>query len=946
MNLSERIAAESKRLSGEDVVSRGDVTQTTSLSERIAAESKRLSGEDVVEEQPVMPHLDESEPSGWTQFNYGFDKTGNILSNFGDYLEARVPMGNLFVDGEFYQSPDERYGEGYSSMSVADRRKRIVDYRNEQLAIDFPTLHAITKNAAGKEGYHSTSLYQSIGSIASALADPSILLPIGQTYKAATAIGAGLGYTHSVLEDLVKPSGDVSQLKAAVYTGAGAALAPIVKAGGAVVGRALQKRKDNNVIKKADEQIEQVNLAVSRAVSEGSDDIAKVVEEITGYSNKEVQELALVANKKLREPTKEEAIIEQELLGAIYQKQKTGVNKFADGIIGVMSTRLNNLSKPVFGRMRKHEFLVSVKTKDAIETVAPLSKIISSRKIPAEVRNTLFTHVNNGNFDSALKILKPVFPEAEVELTKVRGMLDDFYVKLKESGYDIPKTANYFPRVLKDREGLLNSLGFESRGTIQKALQDRAEQLKLSSAKDLDTEDVDLIINQVVRGYKSKTVDGKLKFTKSRTLPTLTEEMNKFYETPAKSLDTYVRTAVNDIQKRQFFGKNVVTDSTNKTDVNASIGSFVSRELVNGNLDIKVADDVAELLQARFSMGEQAPHKVFQFLRNFGYTTTLANPLSAAVQLGDIGVSAYYNGIGNTIKGMLSRNLKDVNLKELGLDDLINHELNNAIDSSVILGKALQYSGFRAMDRFGKNTFLRGAYLKATKMVKSKEGLQKLSKKYRSSFGADEFNMLVNELKAGEVTDRVKLYLFNELSDTQPISLSEVPTSYLNNPNGRIFYALKSFTIKQLDIMRRDIYQQYKEGDKKGALRNATAYFLLVGGGNGMVQEAKQMMLMRDADIKNIPDNMVEHIFRNAFAGEFIRERYGSKGAVVDMVVSTITPPLGALQAPFMDAADLINKGDLSPERTIRQIPVGGELWYNYFGGGLENYLKREKASK
>ena len=45
----------------------------------------------------------------------------------------------------------------------------------------------------------------------------------------------------------------------------------------------------------------------------------------------------------------------------------------------------------------------------------------------------------------------------------------------------------------------------------------------------------------------------------------------------------------------------------------------------------------------------------------------------------------------------------------------------------------------------------------------------------------------MEEFKNGEVTENTKLYVFNEIADIQPITLSEMPLKYLTGGNGRIF---------------------------------------------------------------------------------------------------------------------------------------------------------------
>ena len=239
------------------------------------------------------------------------------------------------------------------------------------------------------------------------------------------------------------------------------------------------------------------------------------------------------------------------------------------------------------------------------------------------------------------------------------------------------------------------------------------------------------------------------------------------------------------------------------------------------------------------------------------------------IQLGDVGVSAWIKGNRNTISALFGK--AKVSMKELGLDDIMSHELNNAIDTSRILGGVLKISGFRMADRYGKNVLLKAGYKKATKAVQSEAGTKSLAKKYKEVFGDDEFNMLVAELKNGEITDRVKFYLWNELSDAQPISMSEMPQAYLNAPNCRIFYALKSFTIKQIDLLRKNVIQEYKAGNKLKAGRNLAGYMVLVGGMNGTVKETKDWVMGKGFNVEDISDNSINHLWSIMFASQYIQ---------------------------------------------------------------------------
>ena len=46
------------------------------------------------------------------------------------------------------------------------------------------------------------------------------------------------------------------------------------------------------------------------------------------------------------------------------------------------------------------------------------------------------------------------------------------------------------------------------------------------------------------------------------------------------------------------------------------------------------------------------------------------------------------------------------------------------------------------------------------------------------------------------------------------------------------------------------------------------------------------------------------------------------------------------------DIHNLATEGDVLPEKTIKNLPVFGKLWYNFFCGVLENALKIQKSER
>ena len=80
-----------------------------------------------------------------------------------------------------------------------------------------------------------------------------------------------------------------------------------------------------------------------------------------------------------------------------------------------------------------------------------------------------------------------------------------------------------------------------------------------------------------------------------------------------------------------------------------------------------------------------------------------------------------------------------------------------------------------------------------------------------------------------------------------------MPKAYLNNPNGRLFYMLKSFTLKQIDVVRRNVVQQWKKGNKAEAIKNATALAAYLSTLNLGTKVVKDLLKGRDIDVDQFP---------------------------------------------------------------------------------------------
>jgi hypothetical protein len=194
------------------------------------------------------------------------------------------------------------------------------------------------------------------------------------------------------------------------------------------------------------------------------------------------------------------------------------------------------------------------------------------------------------------------------------------------------------------------------------------------------------------------------------------------------------------------------------------------------------------------------------------------------------------------------------------------------------------------------------------------------------------------------MSENVKFYAFNEISDMQPVSLSEMPQAYLNNPNGRVLYMLKSFMIKQYDVVRREVIQEFNKADtlagKAAAVKKGAALFGYLAVGNAGTGMLKDMALQREVDVDQIPDRALWSLLGIYGANKYTAERYLSQGDFVGAFVNQLAPAAPLIDAAFRGAADVVKEeaDEDTVARLVKPVPVVGMFAYNWLLGGAEKY--------
>jgi len=867
------------------------------------------------------------------QFMYEYIKNPNYLSNGKMFLEALfpIPSGAKAYTTSYGYSPvsqgtmpkggtiEEDFGKDISKLSFNDRRLAI-KRRNERL---------LQASSGVMFDYDPESTGSMAGAITKAVIDPINLIPASSTVKGGVALGSAIAGFGSIADDFVfSESGEIDVTKAAVSAAAGGALTGVVIKGANVLG----DRGAKKLIRKAQIELDKA-LAQGAKPAQGKEILIEAGIDVNklAAAQKRLGVKLNLSPAKVAQRQAEEVVVNDSSVGRF-------TNSKADKILGVLSTRIKALDEATFGRLRRFEFDAHKNTAIALDNSKTWAAGLA--ELPTPVRNNIARLLYNEDFDAARALMgRGLADDFDMNILPMLSKLGD---DLVESGHSFQKIENYFPRLVKDLEGLQKSLGMEQRGLIGEAQRRYAAQ-KGTSIKLLTDEENAEIIDKLVRGYSFAPKNGKPGFVRNRKL-TLTDEQMKYYATPEESLAIYLRRAVNDIEKRKFMGIHGVKDpDTGLLNVDKSIGDYVEAARVEGRLTADQEVDMIEMLKSRFVGGEQSAGAINATIRDLGYMGTIANPVSAVTQLGDLGTSGALNGLRNTLGSLFKT--KDVKLIDIYLDE-VSKELSEAglRGTSKMLHSLMAKSGFKTLDRLGKETYINAAFKNAKKMVKSKKGLEKFKKKIGATYG-DETKALIKDLESGNMTDTVKYFLFNELADVQPVTLSEFPQAYLDNPNHRILYMLKSFTIKQIDVVRRNVIQEYAKGNKGTAVKNAALLGAYLSTANTGTQYAKDILLGRDVKAEDIPDRAMWNLLSVYGINRYTTDKYLSNGDWTGAVVNTIMPATPLISNALSLGTELLEE-EPNVEKLIKPVPIVGNLVYNWMLGGAEEFNEKEQARR
>ena len=541
-----------------------------------------------------------------------------------------------------------------------------------------------------------------------------------------------------------------------------------------------------------------------------------------------------------------------------------------------------------------------------------------------------------------------------LKLSKTRGAKDT-YTELPE----------YFPRVLMDEEGFKQSpwgIALRKQGFLD-VVKQKSRELK----RPLTIAEQDDIMLKMLTKPEVKPMAPKSRHELRRQIPKMDRDLAKFYMSADDALEAYIHNTSEVISHRQFLGMTAAgskyKEAASTVDgVNMMLNDMVSSK----TLTMDEAEKAMALIQSRMGNGAVNMAKMLQQTKNWFYASTIANPVSTVTQFGDTALSGVLNGIGNTLKSGLQVGRHMNRLPQLDASDmfdLVRHqeELITTNGFNKWLTRAFKWSGFTSVDKFGKNVNIQSTLNKAAKLAANRaDDVTALRKEFGNSlFTDDEWIDVADALRRGEVTENIKFMVWNRLSDAQPISLSEMPKAYLDHPNGRIWYAMKSYALKQLDLVRkRGVDLLAQPGRRLEGAKFLSTYAALLGSANLTTDQIKNWMQFRDDDFTEYTTSqMAWAAFRGLGLSEYWADQMSKPGdARKNAALGMLIP--GAFQnmwdtviQPYdlaVKALDEDKEVEVKDWKFLRKIPGAGPFLYNYIGGNevWEEWQEKKQDEK
>jgi len=665
--------------------------------------------------------------------------------------------------------------------------------------------------------------------------------------------------------------------------------------------------------------------------------------------------------------------------------------------------KLNDIKKENINDYRRLHVAILARDKAQIDFYLKKYNAIKEFKTAEKVLEDIYGRAKAVFGDSLGRIEKEIgkigyYPRTVIDLESLQQALNKFY------GNNSPKTGaidNAIDSYIKDNKQKLSKVINElnqleisikrAKGNknLLRSLKKRRAYLdtrknilnKKTNKETLSQEEKVKIINSVL--FRRKSSKG---ITKSRRINTEELELYKviesFYKTPENALIDYIEKYNKGIAKQKLFGtaKNVADAETLELDESSIFMLFENKLKSEDSYTKQQQEEIIQIFSSLLDVRQAG--KTSTDIRMFGYLGTMGNFISAVTQIGDVLLplsrSLFSNPLDVFIAAAKSTvNKSDITMNDVWIENMANEYRANPSTFSNITDTVFKFTLLKKIDRIGKETLINSQIKKFQGLAKKYNKQRNRSDdnkstdvldfefKLREIFPESEIEQTISDLNSGNITPNTLTLAYNIVLDHQPVAISEMPSFYAKNPGKRIFYQLKTWTIRTLNTAISDLktgLQRANELEKQGKIKAArkmringfnragTFAAVLLSAGAG-VDVLKDWIQGKDV---NFSDSFIENLLRMVFLSSYIVEKPGVRQKVMAGAQSILPAPASiaidvvddAIKTGAYMASDKYdNIKDLQMDlSTTRYIPfIGNFIYYGDSGKGRVNELNKEK---
>ena len=178
-----------------------------------------------------------------------------------------------------------------------------------------------------------------------------------------------------------------------------------------------------------------------------------------------------------------------------------------------------------------------------------------------------------------------------------------------------------------------------------------------------------------------------------------------------------------------------------------------------------------------------------------------------------------------------------------------------------------------------------------------------------------------------------------KLSKIQPVTLSEMPRGYLNNPNGRMMYMLQSFAMKHVNVIRQDFFKEMRKGNVAKAMKDGAKLAAFYTSANMGADKVIDLILGRDTKLE---DTFYANLYRSTgFLSKYDVDQMARGGDVYEWATAIPVPPLDPIAKGTVEAVQIA--GNLARGRRwdSDMKEAGKDMWQNIpiIGRLMANWL-------